>query len=339
MPKVTVLMPVYNGEKYLCESIESIINQTFFNFEFIIINDGSSDKSLEIIKSYQDSRIKVFHNSENLGITKALNIGLQFAEGEYVARMDCDDISLTDRLAKQANFLDDNPNITVVGSYMNMIDAESNDLHYQYKYPLNNDDIVNSMLSCNPMGHPSVMFRYSEIMAVGGYHLREEWQGVSTEDYDLWLRLAANNYKLANLPQTLIKYRYHQTSLTTKAIADNKMYEGFNQCFYISGSNTFGCSPKDLQLLRTKKHFTSLILFIRIATYLSNKEENNILKRLKSESFITSMQVLTSRKDIVSRLAVSCLTKNPVRCFMREILLILNEAIELILKISKQDKS
>jgi len=339
MPKVTVLMPVYNGEKYLCESIESIINQIFFDFEFIIIDDGSNDKSLEIIKSYQDSRIKVFHNSHNLGITKTLNIGLQSARGEYIARMDCDDISLTERLATQVSFLDNNLNITVVGSYMDMIDAESNDLENQYQYPLNHDDIVNSMLSCNPMGHPSVMFRYLGIMNVGGYHFKEEWQGVSTEDYDLWLRLIANNYKLANLPQSLIKYRYHENSLTTKAIADNTMYEGFNQCFYVSGSSTFGCSPKDLQLLRTKKHLTSLVLFIRIAFYLSNKEKQNILKRLKSESFIISMQTLTSRKDIASRLAISCLKKKPIRCFIKEISLILSEAVELIYKTSKQEKN
>jgi glycosyltransferase involved in cell wall biosynthesis len=338
MPKVTVLMPVYNGDRYLHESIESIVNQTFVDFEFIIIDDGSSDRSFEIIKSYRDSRVKLFHNSGNLGITKALNIGLQLAQGEYVARMDCDDISLIDRLLIQANFLDINPDITVVGSYMDMIDAEGNDLDYQYKYPLNHHDIVNSMLSSNPMGHPSVMFRHLEVMAMGGYHSKDEWQGVSTEDYDLWLRLAANDYRLANLPQSLIKYRYHQSSLTTKAIADNTMYEGFNQCFYISGSSTFGCSSKDLKHLRTRKHFTSLILFVKIASFLSKKEGESVLQRLKSESFITSMQILTSRKDIISRIAIACLKKNPIKCLAREISSILSEGIELIYQVLKKNE-
>ena len=114
-PKVTVLMPVYNCEKYLRESIESILNQTFKDFEFLIINDGSSDKSAEIVESYNDNRINFVQNEKNIGLAASLNRGLDIAKGEYIARMDADDISLPERLEKQVRFMETNPQIGICG--------------------------------------------------------------------------------------------------------------------------------------------------------------------------------------------------------------------------------
>ena len=124
-PKITVLMPVYNGEKYLKESIESILKQTFRDFEFLIINDTSTDESEKIIRSFKDSRIKLIKNEKNIGLTKSLNKGLDLAKGEYMARMDADDISLPKRLEIQVAFMDKNPKIGVIGAWAKVI-GESN---------------------------------------------------------------------------------------------------------------------------------------------------------------------------------------------------------------------
>ena len=117
-------MPVYNGERYLREAIDSILNQTFKDFEFLIINDGSTDLSVEIIESYADKRISLAHNGQNLGLITTLNRGFDLACGEYIARMDCDDISLPDRLEKQVVFMDNHPEIGICGSWVSAISDE-----------------------------------------------------------------------------------------------------------------------------------------------------------------------------------------------------------------------
>ena len=336
MPKVTVLMPVYNGEKYLREAIDSILSQTFTDFELLIIDDGSSDKSFKIINSYQDLRIKIIQNPKNVGISASLNDGLSLAKGKYIARMDCDDISLSNRLQKQIDFLDEHPEVVVVGCYMEMIDFEGNKLNQQYEYPLSHEDIVNSMLILNPMGHPSVMFRHIEVVQIGGYRSIKEWNGVSTEDYDLWLRVAARNYELANLSEFLMHYRNHPKSLTQIAFANNKLVDGFNNCFYLSGSAVFGCSSKELRLLREKKHLLSICSFIKIAKYLSKNNEIKFINRLRSKYFLLSMQMLTSKKDIISRLAIACLKKEPLASFTTEILLICKQFLSATKKLVRK---
>ena len=120
-PKVTLLMSVFNGQSYLKEAIESILNQTFEDFEFLIINDASKDNSLRIIQSFDDSRIKLVHNSDNIGLTKSLNKGIDLAKGEFIARMDCDDISLPERLSMQVSFMDKNPDIGILSSANNFV--------------------------------------------------------------------------------------------------------------------------------------------------------------------------------------------------------------------------
>jgi len=302
MPKVSVIMPVYNGSKYLTEAIDSILRQTFNDFEFLIVDDGSSDNSLEIIRSYQDPRIRVIQNPQNLGISASLNNGIFAAQGEYIARMDCDDISLGDRFQKQIDFLDSHPEVIIVGSNMNIIGSLFNQ---KLRYPLTHDDIVNSMLTSNPMGHPSVMFRRVDVSKLGGYRSMKEWNKVSTEDYDLWLRMVAANYRLANLPECLMNYRIHANSLTQMAFANNQLFKGFNTCFYISGPDVFGCSSEELRLLRERKHPASMGLFIKIANYLSKNDQEVLEKRLRSKSFILAMLSLTSIFDVSSMLAIA----------------------------------
>lgn len=325
-------MPVYNGEKYLRESIDSILNQTFQDFEFLIIDDGSSDRSLEIIKSYQDNRIRIIKNAKNLGISQSLNNGLNLAKGDYIARMDCDDISLPNRFYTQVNFLNRNSEVVVVGSYMDLIDPEGYKTKQQYLYPLTNENIIYSMLYSNPMGHPSVMFRREEVIKVGGYRLKKEWNNLSTEDYDLWLRLATHSYKLANIPEVLICYRDHPHSLTRMSFARSDFLEGFNNCFYMSGSHIFGCSVLELMLLRERKCFLSICLFFKIAKHLSKNQNKKTMKILKSTFFISSMRSLTSGKDIISRLMIALLSEKPLKSSRQEINSIISQITNTVTK-------
>lgn len=207
--KVTVLMSVYNGKKYLREAIDSILNQTFNEFEFLIINDGSTDRTDEILRSYDDHRIKIIKNETNIGLTKSLNIGLRMAKGEYVARMDADDVSMPERLEKEVNFLDQNRNVGLVGSFALQIDEDGNILRILER-SVNNSAIKRGLLEkYNQFWHGSVMFRKECIERVGNY--REEFQ--AAQDYDLWLRIA-DQYEVANIPEGLYKMRFHPDTIT-----------------------------------------------------------------------------------------------------------------------------
>ena len=200
-PKISVVMPVYNSEKFLRESIESILNQTFKDFELIILNDCSTDGSLKIIKSYKDKRIKLIENKKNIGTVKTRNVGLRAAKGEYVAIMDSDDVSYRKRLERQFNYLENNPHIFLVGSSTIYIDEEGNEICKFRKY----DDY--KMLawrlprSCSIV-HSSVMFRNTGEISYNEFYK-------SAHDYNLYLDLLSNWKNLTNLPQFLIEHRVH----------------------------------------------------------------------------------------------------------------------------------
>jgi glycosyltransferase involved in cell wall biosynthesis len=214
MPKVTVLMPVYNGEQYLREAIDSILCQTFQDFEFLIIDDGSSDHSIDIINSYQDTRIALIKNEINLGLVLTLNKGLSLAKGEYIARMDADDISFCDRLENQIAFLDTNPDVSLLGTNAQIIDSEGNP--QGFCNVISGYELIKwQMCFSSPFIHPSVIFRSQIIDKVNGYTSeaikgREKYSG---EDYDLWRRISKIS-QVDNLQKTLIYLRKHDGNLT-----------------------------------------------------------------------------------------------------------------------------
>lgn len=170
-PLVSVLMPAYNAEKYITEAIESILNQTYKNFEFIIIDDCSTDKTWKIIQKYQkkDQRIIIFRNKENLNLGKTLNLGINNAKGKYIARMDADDISLPYRLEMQVKFLEDNPRVGIVGSNLIIIDKNNYPIATR-RYPLKDKDIRNKIFLYNPFAHPVIMYRKNVVQKAGLYH-------------------------------------------------------------------------------------------------------------------------------------------------------------------------
>jgi glycosyltransferase involved in cell wall biosynthesis len=204
MPTVTVLMSVYNGAKYLRYSIETILTQTFSDFEFIIVDDGSIDQSLDIAKSYRDNRIRILRNRTNLGLTRSLNKGLNIAKGQYVARMDADDISEPERLEKQVQFLTANPRYVLVGSRFLVIDADDRVIN-QMQPACDHETLMTYFIMGNPIAHGSAMFRNC-------FGLRYNPDIPFAQDYDLWTRISRKGL-VANLPCYLYRWRTHTQSI------------------------------------------------------------------------------------------------------------------------------
>lgn len=211
VPKISVVMSVYNGEKYLKEAVESILNQSFDDFEFIIINDASTDSSLQILESYKDSRINIINNGKNIGLTKSLNKGVGLAKGKYIARMDSDDISEESRFEIEYSKLEQNPQITVVGSNVQHIDSEGNELEV-VKYPETQEEHIGNIFFANTLVHSTTMFRKLNFDNVGGYN--EEFY--KAQDYDLWFKLLNDGGVLFNIQKSLLKYRLHNESISIK---------------------------------------------------------------------------------------------------------------------------
>lgn len=201
MSDITVLMSVYNGEEWLKGAINSILGQSEDDFEFIIINDGSTDNTSMILESYDDKRLLIV-NQENMGLTKSLNIGLQLAKGKYIARIDADDQADPDRLKIQKQFLNDNPDIVLAGSNVLLIDETDEDIG-KTNFPLSYSTIKTHLETFKPVFvHSSFFFRKKEIIQIGAYNERF----TKSQDFDLILRLS-QSFKLANLKEPLVKLR------------------------------------------------------------------------------------------------------------------------------------
>jgi glycosyltransferase involved in cell wall biosynthesis len=205
MPKVTVLMSVYNGQQYLREAIESILSQTFKDFEFLIIDDHSADESVSIIESYGDKRIRLIKNDKNLGLAASLNKGISLAKGEYIARMDHDDISLPNRLEEQVRYMDEHFEIGVCGAWFVFC---GDTLSVVVRHPTEHAEIKAELFWRNVIAHPTVMMRKS-VFLENGLLYNESFD--KAQDYDLWVR-AAQKIQLANIPQVLLRYRVHSES-------------------------------------------------------------------------------------------------------------------------------
>jgi len=207
-PRVTVLMAVYNSESYLREAIESILNQSFRDFEFLIIDDGSTDSSPGILAAHAalDARIVLNPNPTNMGHANSLNKGLDVARGEYVARMDSDDISLSDRLLRQVALMDAHPNVGVCGTWLRYLGGSNS----VWALPQDDTAIRCYLFFNSPIAHPTAMLRKS---VIDKHHLRYQQAFDPTEDYALWSE-AAKYTSFANLPEVLFLYRVHNTQLT-----------------------------------------------------------------------------------------------------------------------------
>lgn len=217
-PSVTVLMSVYNAEKYLRQAIESILQQSYQDFEFLILNDKSTDNSEEIIGQYDDSRIRLVNNAQNIGLTKSLNKGIDLSKGKYIARMDADDISLPSRLEEQVAFMEAEPDVVAAGSWINIIDGKQIKLN-EWHYPCYHDELVTYLLFDSCIVHPSAIIRRS---IINKYNIRYDEELETAQDYQFWYE-CSRFAKLANIPKVLLKYRKHdgQISVSSKSQRNN----------------------------------------------------------------------------------------------------------------------
>lgn len=201
VPLVSVILPVYNSEKFIREAVQSILDQTYANFELLIFNDASTDGTWDLLKSFEDPRIKLFNSDTNVGYLMHLNEGIRIAKGKYLARMDADDISLNERFKEQVDFLENNEDVGVCGTAIEIF----GDRNKTYVPSEKHDDILFDLLLFSPIVHPSVMIRRS---ILDENEILYDQDFYTAEDYHLWVRLS-NITKFHNLSKVLLKYRWY----------------------------------------------------------------------------------------------------------------------------------
>jgi len=297
-PLVSVILPVYNGAKYLRESIECILNQTYKNFEFIIINDGSKDNSEEIIKSFADSRIK-YTSQPNQGLAATLNNAIALSSGTYIARQDQDDISLPERFEKQVKFLETNPDTGMVGTWSQII-YENELTERKHEHPFEDYELRFNILLDNPFVHSSVMIRKTVFEEVGVYSTDKLRQ--PPEDYELWSRIY-KKFKMANIPQILHHYREVAQSMSRagnnpflekvlKINTENIQYLSLNGC---SIENIFDIACLHhgaYDKIKSRVNFKKIKEYIKeITIKISEQNPEHLDKLQKKADFILKSMV------------------------------------------------
>jgi glycosyltransferase involved in cell wall biosynthesis len=211
-PLVTVLMPVYNGGKYLRPTMETILEQTYRDFEFLIINDCSTDGSLETIRSFSDPRIRIHTNDKNVGQTPSVNVGLKLARGKYIVINDADDFSLPKRIETQLDFIQKHPEYAVVGCSAYIMDKDGT-INRVFRKPTDPRKIRLWILTDTPMIHGAVIMNREILLAEGGY----DETHVTSQDFEFWSRLMRKGYRVTNVPDILVVIRHYAASMSSRA--------------------------------------------------------------------------------------------------------------------------
>ena len=223
-PVLSIIMPLYNSERFIGQAIQSILTQSFKDFELIIIDDASSDGSLDIVKEFKDSRIRILRNEKNQGISFTRNKGLNVASGRFIAPFDSDDVAMPDKFEKQVRFLESHPGYGMIGSWARLIDQNGNFLKKRWKLQAKPEAIAAILLFRNYFCHSSIVMR-CEAIPFGGYDERLQLD----EDYKMWIEIA-RKWKVWNLQEYLLHYRVHSDSITRKdhisvSLYDHKIYK------------------------------------------------------------------------------------------------------------------
>lgn len=264
---VSVIMPVYNAEKYVALALQSVLDQTYTNFELLIYDDASTDNTINIIQSFNDNRIKIIYKDKNTGYTNSLIQGVQLAKGKYLARMDGDDIMSPDRLKLQVEFLEANADYGIVGSFAETIaEGKENQI---WKYPIDDLDIKSYLISNSPFVHPLVMFRKCLLT---DHNINYDPAYEPCEDYKLWFELLKIT-KGKNLPCPLLKYRLHNTQ--TIAVKRELLIKNSNQIRKEIFNHEFGVELNNEELDLNYSYFNEVkasnIDDIRRHAYWKNK--------------------------------------------------------------------
>ena len=229
-PAISVLLPVYNGSRFLQKAVDSILAQSFEDFELIAVDDGSTDNSVSILEAYNDPRIVLLKHPVNRGIVQTLNTGLARCTGKYIARMDADDIALPERFSRQVAHFEKYPDTGVVDTVQDCIDESDMRTGKVNSNVVDAEDIYATLPKSNCLGHPSVMVRGDLLRAYG-------YRNVAYEDYDLWLRIASAGIKIVKLKSRLLLFREHSSSITGTDHAGMRHFQKVIQTklFYLSG--------------------------------------------------------------------------------------------------------
>lgn len=225
MPAVSVLMSVYNGERFLREALDSVLGQTFADFEFIVVDDASTDRSAAILAEVTDPRLHVLRQQRNAGLVEALNLAASQASGALLARMDADDVAKPERLALQVLRFQQQPGLVLLGTAFDLMDARGAALGRQ-TVKTGDAQLRNALIEGNQFGHPTTMMRADAFRTVGGYRALA---GRFAQDYDLWLRLAGMG-EIDNLQEALLRYRVHEGQISVdKIVAQREAAELYRQ--------------------------------------------------------------------------------------------------------------
>jgi len=280
VPLLSIILPAYNQEKFVVEAIESILRQSLSDFELIVIDDCSNDKTFQIVSSINDSRIILVRNQENLGLTHTLNFGLSIAKSEIVARMDADDIAFSDRLHIQYEYLLKNPEVVAVGCWITLF-KDNHDEIGVHKYPAEFECLRSEFTFNNSLPHPGVMYRKSAVEFLGGYTNDYPY----AEDWDLWLRLI-RSHNISNIQQPLLYYRIHDRSVSHQHSASQSLSK---QRIIKDNLKSYGFNVlDDLDLLENKFEYHKIrILYDAL---LSLKEQNELLKQFNNFYFTKTLQ-------------------------------------------------
>jgi glycosyltransferase involved in cell wall biosynthesis len=263
--KVSVVMSVYNDTEYLQSSIQSILSQTFNDLEFIIVDDGSTDDTLAIVKRFNDPRIRLLEQSHK-GLPAALNYGISKSSGELIIRMDADDISFPDRIENQVKFMDDNPNLSMIGGGAEIIDSNGKSIGIRNPV-LGEENIIELSHYACPTIHPTLCFRRSVIEKIGRY--RENF--LYAQDYDLVLRMLDFKFRVENIPDILIKYRTNKKHSSVKLYKHlkfvrfaqklhNQRIQSNNVDSYLTNSQFLDFNPNFIQRFIIKTYYKSSLV-------------------------------------------------------------------------------
>lgn len=271
-PLVSVVMPVYNAESVIRRPVQSILSQTFKNFELIIINDASTDKTSQIIAEFRkrDKRIRIINNKTNMQMAQSLNFGISKARSEMIARMDQDDISFPDRLRVQYNFLLKHPRVAIVGNDIATADKDGN-ITGRRTYPTKSKQLKSVLFRYSPFAHPTVMFRKDAYEKVGGYDPAK----YPCEDIDFWFRLGMK-YEFASIPKQLLNYRVTHSSSSHGNIIHTELM-GFKT--KIDAIIKYGYKPSIYDIIYNILEFITMWLMppiTRIKLYNFLRERNLI---------------------------------------------------------------
>jgi glycosyltransferase involved in cell wall biosynthesis len=209
-PKITVFMAAYNAARYIEESIKSVLDQTFGDFELLIVNDGSTDQTVDVVNGFRDSRIRLLHNDKNSGLTYTRNVALTEAKGDYIAILDSDDVAVNNRLELQYAFFREHPDFALCGGHGVVIDAASNPVaDNRFRMPLGPDNVKMTLLFRNPFINSTVMYKTTVLRELNGYR-----HYAPAEDYELFTRIS-DRHPVSNLDAVLVKYRIHNTNTSS----------------------------------------------------------------------------------------------------------------------------